>query len=81
MKCKIKHSESKSAWNVVGTMSGGRYKLARFPYSSCADNELTRQESRRAKANAELFANAFHKDKEEKQELSNKFGYFYEDDA
>ena len=28
----VKHSESKNAWNIVGTQLGGRYKLARCPY-------------------------------------------------
>ena len=30
--CEVKHSESKSAWNVVGTVAGTKYKLARIPY-------------------------------------------------
>lgn len=29
---KIKHSESKNAWNIIGTMPGKKYKIARIPY-------------------------------------------------
>lgn len=29
---KLKHSESNKAWNIVGTILGGRYKIARLSY-------------------------------------------------
>ena len=29
---KVSHSESKDAWNVIGTKFGGKYKIARVPY-------------------------------------------------
>lgn len=32
IKVKIKHSESKKAWNIIGTMPGEKYKIARIPY-------------------------------------------------
>tara|TARA_R110000782_G_scaffold155934_1_gene248111 strand:+ start:420 stop:773 length:354 start_codon:yes stop_codon:yes gene_type:complete len=32
IKVKIKHSESKHAWNIIGTMAGAKYKIARIPY-------------------------------------------------
>ena len=32
MKTKVVHSQSKSAWNVVGTELGGNYKITRVPY-------------------------------------------------
>lgn len=31
MKTKVVHSESKLAWNVVGTQCGRKYKIARVP--------------------------------------------------
>ena len=31
-KWRLKHSESKNAWNIIGTELGGKYKLARVPY-------------------------------------------------
>lgn len=32
IKTKVKHSESKNAWNVVITGIGKKYKIARLPY-------------------------------------------------
>ena len=32
LKTKVVHSQSKSAWNVVGTEYGRKYKVARVPY-------------------------------------------------
>jgi len=29
---KVSHSESKDAWNVIGTSLGRKYKIARIPY-------------------------------------------------
>lgn len=28
----VKHSETKAAWNIVGTEIGGKYKIAMIPY-------------------------------------------------
>jgi len=36
----VKHSKSKDAWNVVGTMPGGKYKIARIPYYVCESSEI-----------------------------------------
>ena len=38
---KVVHSESKSAWNVVGTELGGKYKIATVPYVTVDDEILT----------------------------------------
>ncbi len=27
---KVVHSESKSAWNIINTIPGGKFKIARF---------------------------------------------------
>ena len=32
IKTRVIHSQTKSAWNVVGTMPGSKYKIARVPY-------------------------------------------------
>jgi hypothetical protein len=37
---KVKHSESKSAWNVIDTEAGNTYKIARIPYNFVGDNEI-----------------------------------------
>jgi hypothetical protein len=51
---KIKHSESKSAWNVIGTKLGGKYKIARVPYIKVEDSTfITECNSLEAKKHAE----------------------------
>ena len=39
MKTEVVHSKSKNAWNVVSTEWGGKYKIARVPYSQI-DNDI-----------------------------------------
>ena len=36
----VKHSLSKPAWNIVGVMPGGKYKIARVPYLVVEDDEI-----------------------------------------
>lgn len=33
-KTKVVHSQSKYAWNVIGDVAGGKYKIARVPYQN-----------------------------------------------
>jgi hypothetical protein len=54
----IKHSESKSAFNVIGTNLGEKYKIARCPYVVSELTELTDRERKEAEANAKLIAAA-----------------------
>jgi len=56
----VKHSESKTAFNVVGTVLGGRYKIARCPYlqSEKLVDITNSLEKKEAKANARLIAAA-----------------------
>jgi hypothetical protein len=37
----VVHSKSKNAWNVVGTVLGGKYKIARIPYETVEGMEKT----------------------------------------
>ena len=39
MRTKAVHSQSKLAWNVIGTELGLKYKIARVPYEQC-DNDI-----------------------------------------
>lgn len=32
IKTKVVHSQTKSAWNIIGEKLGGKYKIARIPY-------------------------------------------------
>ena len=40
IRTEVKHSLSKTAWNVIGTQLGGKYKIARVPYLVVAGNEI-----------------------------------------
>jgi len=58
-KWKIKHSESKNAFNVVGTVVGGNYKIARIPYLVTERLlEVNKREKLEAESNAKLIAAA-----------------------
>lgn len=52
---RVMHSESKDAWNVVGTVLGGKYKIARCPY---VDMEFIDVDKKEAWANAVLMSKA-----------------------
>jgi hypothetical protein len=40
IKTQIKHSQSKNAWNVIGTELGKKYKIARLPYLVIEGDEI-----------------------------------------
>jgi len=70
---KIKHSESKSAWNVIGTKLGGKYKIARVPYVKVEDSTfITERNSLEAKKHAEWISFCFNNSKN----ILNARGYF-----
>lgn len=52
MKTKVVHSQTKAAWNIVDTIPGDTYKLARIPYYVIAhlknDDPLNQDERKRA---------------------------------
>jgi len=48
----IKHSESKTAFNIVGTVLGGKYKIARFPYNDFGKGLETVTDNDKAEANS-----------------------------
>jgi len=53
----IKYSESKDAFNIVGTIVGGHYKIARIPYLVTKSLiEVNRREKQEAEANAKLIS-------------------------
>jgi len=56
----VKHSESKPAFNIVGTLLGGKYKIARCPYMQDErfSKEYNDKQIDEAKANAKLIASA-----------------------
>ena len=40
IKTEVKHSQSKTAWNVVSCIPGSKYKIARVPYLAADDDEI-----------------------------------------
>jgi len=41
IKTKVVHSQTKSAWNIVGVSPlGGKYKIARVPYFVSGDDKI-----------------------------------------
>jgi len=61
-KVKVQHSFSKSAWNIVGTSLGHKYKIARFPYFTFDNIDLTTKERTEAFNHAQFCANAINKE-------------------
>ena len=58
-KWKVVHSESKTAFNVVGTVLGGKHKIARCPYVEYAGYPKASQaDKNESEANAKLIAHA-----------------------
>ena len=41
IKTKVIHSQTKSAWNVVGDNIGSKYKIARIPYVNTQDEGIS----------------------------------------
>ena len=58
-KWKVQHSISKDAFNIVGTVVGGNYKIARIPYLVIGNViKVNDREKAEADANAKLIAAA-----------------------
>lgn len=67
IKVEIKHSQSKNAWNVIGTIPGCKYKIARVPYHQDSKEGMemynTRQKNE-ALEHAEFICFCFNKSKQ-----------------
>jgi hypothetical protein len=57
---KVVHSQSKYAWNVVGTKLGGKYKIAIVPYVPSSDEDVTLLNRQEAYEHAMFISNAFN---------------------
>lgn len=63
IKTRVVHSESKQAWNIIGTIPGGQYKIARVPYLLIGDNEtLDTRAKNEALEHAQFISDCFNKD-------------------
>lgn len=60
MKTIVKHSKSKSAWNIVNTTLGEKYKIASVPYIQADDPQILTRERLEAFEHAEFISNSFN---------------------
>lgn len=60
IKTKVVHSQSKSAWNVIGDELGGKYKIARIPYFVCYDELINTRNRVEANKHAEFISWCFN---------------------
>lgn len=60
IKTKVVHSQSKSAWNVIGDELGGKYKIARIPYFVCDDELINARNRVEANKHAEFISWCFN---------------------
>jgi hypothetical protein len=54
IKTQVVHSQSKSAWNVIGTIPGRKYKIARVPYFVIGNDVINTRERKEAFEYAEF---------------------------
>jgi len=60
IKTKVVHSQSKSAWNIVGESLGAKYKIARVPYLVFEHQELSDRNRKEAFEHAEFISHCFN---------------------
>jgi hypothetical protein len=62
IKTKVVHSQTKSAYNVIGTSLGNKYKIARIPYlvSGNLSEQWNNKAMDEAKNHAEFISHCFN---------------------
>jgi len=60
MKTMVKHSKSKSAWNIVNTTLGEKYKIASVPYIDTNDSRILTRERLEAFEHAQFISQSFN---------------------
>jgi hypothetical protein len=58
---KVVHSESKNAWNIIGTSLGAKYKIARIPYLTTSNEIIDTTEKSEALRHAKFISECFNK--------------------
>jgi len=61
IKTKVVHSESKQAWNVIGTRLGAKYKIAIIPYLITGNEIIDTPEKTEALRHAKFMSQCFNK--------------------
>ena len=60
IKTTIKHSETKPAWNIVGSKLSGKYKICRVPYLITDDDKANAYSKNEAYLHAEFISTCFN---------------------
>lgn len=60
MKTIVKHSKTKSAWNVINTTLGEKYKIAVVPYIQTDNEQILTRERLEAFNHAEFISKCFN---------------------
>lgn len=60
IKTKVVHSQSKPAWNIIGTTLGGKFKIARVPYIVTTDEDVNEIEKSAALDHAKFISECFN---------------------
>lgn len=60
IKTRVAHSQTKSAWNIIGENLGGKYKIARVPYVCVEDENVTDRNRIEAFRHAEFISYCFN---------------------
>lgn len=61
IKTRVVHSQTKSAWNIVGESLGAKYKIARVPYLVIDNQILSDKNRQEAFEHAEFINHCFNK--------------------
>lgn len=56
----VRHSRTKTSWDVVGTVPGKKYKIAQIPYTLCGDDILDTRHKAEALEHAQFISNCFN---------------------
>lgn len=64
IKTKVVHSQSKDAWNVVGTRLPSKFKIARIPYLKTGNKITDTREKAEALLHAEYISRCFNRSDE-----------------
>ena len=60
IKTRVVHSQTKSAWNVIGETPGCKFKIARLPYYTCTNESISERNRIEALAHAEFISYCFN---------------------
>ena len=60
IKTRVVHSQSKSAWNIIGSIPGDKYKIARIPYSVTGNEVIDNINRVEAAKHAEFISYCFN---------------------